>query len=164
MVSPQGLTPGSIELVVNGQLKTETETLTGPAVRDAAMEGDDPARFTASSTINGCSVSGGKCATLQPPPPPPPSYSPDPPLATQFQIFANAAPEALKFGNEETIEDNEESGGEDSASSPITPPMPLFDTGALETADETDEPVSGGGNPALMGQCADGDSECEGEG
>ena len=59
--------------------------------------------------------------------------------------------EDLPFGNEEAIEDNEEDGGEDSASSPIQPPAPLFNTRPLETPGDTDEPGSGGGNPALIG-------------
>ena len=39
----------------------------------------------------------------------------------------------------------------DEASSPISPPTPLFDTRPLNAKDTTDEPVSGGGNPALIG-------------
>ncbi|MEO5809687.1 MAG: hypothetical protein ABIR51_06480, partial [Sphingomicrobium sp.] len=49
------------------------------------------------------------------------------------------------------IADDKESGGNESASSPIVPPQPLFDTRPMETDDETDEPISGGGNSALIG-------------
>ena len=55
--------PGSIDLVVNGQLQTEGGVLTGIAVRDASVEGADLTPFTANSTINGCLLAG---ACVQP--------------------------------------------------------------------------------------------------
>ena len=74
------------------------------------------------------------------------------------------------FGNEDFIDDNDEET-EDSATSPIVPPDPLFDTSALGEESEAaapevgttmrsspgltqpgdvDDPVSGSGNPGLM--------------
>ena len=75
-----------------------------------------------------------------------------------------------EFGNEDFIDDNDEETDEGSTS-PIEPPDPLFDTSELgeEAAEggpvvgtsmrsnpgltepgDVDDPVSGGGNPALM--------------
>ena len=45
---------GFDRLVVNGQLPTEGGTLTGIAVRDALVAGENLLLFTANSTINGC--------------------------------------------------------------------------------------------------------------
>lgn len=149
--TPEGTPPGSIDLIVNGQLETEGGTLTGVDVRDALMDDDDPARFTATSTINGCALAG-PCVFQQPPPP-----NPVPDIAAQITLIGAPTRDDQPFGNEEAIEDNEEDGGEQGAASPIQPPLPLFNTQPLEQSGETDEPVSGGGNPALIGNGSDDD-------
>ena len=81
----------------------------------------------------------------------PPIKDPHPDISTEIQLIGAPSADDVLFGNEEAIEDNEEDGGEDSASSPISPPVPLFNTKPLEQKGDTDEPVSGGGNPALIG-------------
>ena len=58
--------PGSINLVVNGQVVTEGGTLTGIAARDALTEEADLTPFTANSTINGCPLTGA--CVIQPRP------------------------------------------------------------------------------------------------
>ena len=120
-------------------------------MRDALTADTNLTPYTATSTINGCAMTGGACHNIAPPPPPPPTYDPGPPLASEFVLFSEPGIDDLPFGNEETIEDNKEDGGADSASSPILAPQPLFDTQPMEDDDETDEPISGGGNPALIG-------------
>ena len=144
IVSPSGAAPGSIDLNVNGQLIAPSGTLTGVAVRDALMADDNPARFTASSLINGCALTG-PCGSVQAP------LDPTPAISTEIALLTTVPADDALFGNEEAIEDNEEEGGDDSASSPIAPPAPLFNTKPLEQKSDTDEPVSGGGNPALIG-------------
>ncbi|MCY7398963.1 MAG: hypothetical protein LH466_09040, partial [Sphingomonas bacterium] len=144
IVSPAGTASGLIDLNVYGQLVTPTATLTGVAVRDALMANDNPARYFASSLINGCALTG-RCGSVQPP------FVPQPAISTEIALRATPPEDDRLFGNEETIEDNEEEGGDDSASSPIAPPVPLFNTKPLEQKSDTDEPVSGGGNPALIG-------------
>ena len=52
---------------------------------------------------------------------------------------------------------------EDGLTSPIEPPVPLFDSSALGGKGDVDDPVSGGGNPALMETTA-GPSACQSEG
>ena len=138
-------TPPAIDLNVYGQLVTASGTLTGVAVRDALMADDNPARFTAGSLINGCALTGACGATTAPP------LDPQPAISTEIALLATPPADDALFGNEEAIEDNEEEGGDDSASSPISPPAPLFNTKPLEPKSDTDEPVSGGGNPALIG-------------
>ena len=128
---------------------TPDGTLTGVAVRDALMADDDPARFTASSRINGCALTGRVRRDRRRHPIR--SRDPQPAISTEIALLGAPTADDALFGNEEAIEDNEEEGGEDSASSPISPPNPLFNTKPLEQKGDTDEPVSGGGNPALIG-------------
>ena len=150
IVPPEGMAPGSINMVINGQLTGGTAPLTGADVRDAMIPAGSAPNYTSNSSINGCPVSGGACVNIVPPPPPP-HYDPAPPLASEFVLISAPTADDLPFGNEETIEDNKEDGGDNSATSPIVPPQPLFDTRPMETENETDEPISGGGNPALIG-------------
>ena len=53
-----GLRPGSIDLIINGQIVTAGGTLTGIDVRDLLVEGRDLTPFTDNSTINGCLLTG----------------------------------------------------------------------------------------------------------
>ena len=141
--------PGSINLVVNGQVVTEGGTQTGVAARDALIDAEtDITPFTSTSTINGCPLTG---ACIIPPPEPPPEASL---VDSQIDLIGSDPLGDSEFGNEEEIGDNEEGGGE--ASNPISPPQPLFDTRPLIPASDVNDPVSGTGNPALL----DG-KECE---
>ena len=151
VMGTQGLPAGSVDLVANGQLVVDGKPVTGADVRDALTADTDLTPYSSTSTINGCAMTGGACRDIPPPPPPPPTYDPGPPLASEFVLFSEPGIDDLPFGNEESIEDNKEDGGDDSASSPILAPQPLFDTRPMEDDDETDEPISGGGNPALIG-------------
>ena len=63
------------------------------------------------------------------------------------------------FGNEDFIDDNIETTT-DGATSPITPPSPLFDSSALGGKGDVDDPVSGSGNPALMEKGLGGEAAC----
>ena len=169
---------GLIDMVINGQGQGPNGLVNGAAVRDALMAGDDPTRFTATSTINGCSVAGGPCGA-----PPPPIADPGVVLADEIVLFSIGADDKPLFGNEEQIVNNydeifdpgagagasdvvdqltadaeqkqKEEDEADAASSPIEPPNPLFDSRPLNAKDSTDEPISGGGNPALIGSDID---------
>jgi len=141
---------GSINLIVNGQLVTEGGTMTGVAVRDALITPDtDITPFTSNSTINGCPLTG-QCI-IRPPAPPPTSNVVD----NQIDLITNNPLGDSEFGNEPDIDDNEE--GDDGASNPIVPPQPLFDTRPLIPSGDVNDPVSGTGNPALLGS----DAECD---
>ena len=169
--------PGSIDLVVNGQLQTEGGVLTGIAVRDASVEGADLTPFTANSTINGCLLTGACTQVVEPPSPFPPTFTPTPGIQQEIVLLGDDPLPPPPFGNEDVIDDNDE---ETEDTSPIVPPQPLFDTSELGEAEGTgnpafntpmrsnpgltkegdvDDPVSGSGNPALMEEEPTGDEE-----
>ena len=136
--------PGSIDLIVNGQLQTEGGTLTGIAVRDALVEGEDLSPFTANSTINGCELVGD-CSDG-------PIIGPIIGLPTEFSLIIDAGLPELPFDGDETA-------------SAIQAPPALFDTRPLDPDGTVDEPISGSGNPALIGSGpTGGDEQCAASG
>jgi hypothetical protein len=162
-----GLPPGSLDVVINGQIVTGEGTLTGVDVRDALVESEgDLTPFTANSTVNGCLLTGPCVPT--PNNPFPPDFTPTPGIQDEVVLIGDDPMPPPEFGNEDIIDDNDE---ETEDTSPIVPPQPLFDTSELGEADspvnpkfgtpmrsspaikeegDVDDPVSGGGNPALM--------------
>jgi hypothetical protein len=163
--------PGSLDVVINGQIVTANETLTGVEVRDALVAAEeDLTPFTANSTINGCTLTGdciggggGDGGPL------PPGFTPTPGIQDEVVLIDDNDLPPPDFGNEDFIDDNDEETDDDR--SPIDPPQPLFDTSELgeEPADaspevgtsmrsspsvkdsgDIDDPVSGSGNPGLM--------------
>jgi hypothetical protein len=141
---------GSINLVVNGQVLSGGGTLTGVAARDALIDEEtDITPFTSNSTINGCPLTG--VCIIQPQQPPPTADVVD----DQIDLITGNPLGDGEFGNEDSIDDNEE--GDDGANNPISPPQPLFDTRPLIPGGDVNDPVSGTGNPALLGS----DSDCE---
>lgn len=163
-----GLPPNSLDVVINGQIVTGQGTLTGIDVRDAlvASEEGDLTPFTATSTVNGCLLTGACVET--PNNPFPPDFTPTPGIQDEIVLIGDDPAPPPEFGNEDVIDDNDE---ETEDTSPIVPPQPLFDTSEMGEAEGTgnpafnttmrsspgikqegdiDDPVSGGGNPALM--------------
>ena len=123
--------------------------LTGVAVRDAAFpEGSDISSFTANSTINGCPLTG-ECI-IKPPAPPVNGL-----VENQIDLITNNPLGDSEFGNEDAIDDNQE--GDEGRTNPISPPQPLFDTRPLIPSGDVNDPVSGTGNPALLGS----DEQCD---
>ena len=59
----------------------------------------------------------------------------------------------------DSIDDNEE--GDEGDSNPISPPQPLFDTRPLIPSSDVNDPVSGTGNPSLMGSDCDKEDEAQ---
>jgi hypothetical protein len=90
----------------------------------------------------------GECI-IKPPQPPPVADVVD----NQIDLIFSDPLGDSDFGNEDSIDDNED--GDEGANNPIAPPQPLFDTRPLIPSSEIDDPVSGTGNPALVGgeQC-----------
>jgi hypothetical protein len=146
---------GSIDLVINGQIIGESGTVTGLAVRDLLVTEFGTAPFIAGSTINGCPLVGA-CAS-----PPPPKV--DTVKPTDVQLTDNSGLGDLLFGNEPDIDDGQ-AGDEGDLSSPIEPPIPLFDSRPLTQTGDVDDPVSGAGNPSLYGNPSDEDCESEQDG
>ena len=133
--------PGSINLVINGQIITQQGTLTGVAVRDLLVANLGTDRFVVGSTINGCQLTGD-CN--------PPAPKVDLINSTDIQLVDNGALGEALFGNEPDIAGDGE-GEKGDLSSPIAPPMPLFDSRPLDASEDINDPASGAGNPSLYG-------------
>ena len=142
--------PGSIDLVINGQVITQSGTATGIAVRDGLVAEFGTTAFTSSSTINGCQLTGSCSAAA------PPTFGTL--LPTDLQLVDNGGLGDGLFGNETDIDDSVD-GDEGDASSPIEPPVPLFDSRPLDPTDEVNDPASGAGNPSLYGSPDDDEDE-----
>lgn len=149
--------PGSVNLVINGQIQTGAGTLTGIAVRDAMVDEFGTEIFVAGSTINGCELAGS-CATVVDNLPP--SVNTSPPIVA---ILGSDPLGEIAFGNEADIDDSVP-GDLAEKSSPISPPQPLFDTSPLDFDGDVNDPVSGAGNPSLYGADEDEDDEEEDNG
>jgi hypothetical protein len=158
---------GPIEMIINGQLLTQGGLLTGADVLDFLIDANNVGFFTANSSINGCSLTGA-CTSSSPIPP---GSTPTPGIQDVITLIGDDAMPPPPFGNEDVIDDNDEDT-DDSETSPIIPPDPLFDTSELSDAagsdapevvgtpmrstpgltnsGDVDDPVSGSGNPGLM--------------
>ncbi|HUQ13913.1 MAG TPA: hypothetical protein VM055_06525 [Novosphingobium sp.] len=172
---------GGTEIVINGQLQTDTGVLTGREAYDAAiaqakadaMADGEPfaADLKTTSTLNGCGITTGTCSFTGADPVAAisseiaiitqTSLATTPPNKTSDDggdgdgVLEDAADEAvddLEEGGEESGEDKkEEKDAEEAAAAPIAPPTPLINTRALDPAVRVVEPVAGAGNPALIG-------------
>ena len=145
------LAPGSVDLVINGQIATPTGTLTGVAVRDFLVGEFGTTAFVPGSTINGCPLTGSCNAT---------PIRVDTLLRTDVQLTDNGGFGDGLFGNESDIDDGED-GDEGDLSSPIAATNPLFDSRPLNGTGDVDDPVSGTGNPSLMGTSDDDIENCD---
>ena len=133
--SDADLAPGSLDLAINGQIIGEGGTLTGIAVRDLLVTEFGTGIFAAGSTINGCPLVGA-CLTATPP-------RIDTIVRTDVQI-------------------NDPTGLGDGVDGSLTnPPNPLLDTDFLAASGDVDDPVSGAGNPSLMGTSDDEIETCD---
>lgn len=157
VTAPTGAQPGSISVVVNGAFQTPTGIVSGIDAHDLAVDGaDDLSIFSADSQINGCLFSVADCVT------PISAEGPDVigAIAGQFEIVTqDPLGSTPGFAEEQT---NEEGDPEDEVdvqirpsesgpSSPIVPPTPIVNDRPLDTTSQIDEPVTGSGNPALIG-------------
>lgn len=137
------LATGPIELIINGQIVTEGGTITGVPVWEAVVTDEEftPELFTANSSINGCLLTATTCSQLvDPDPEPRPPVDPPRPDLT----FGTEPPLVDKlFAREETA-----CGG--------ASPDALVAECALSDERLIEEPVTGSGNPALMGDTGDG--------
>ncbi|URD60097.1 hypothetical protein M8312_09850 [Sphingomonas sp. KRR8] len=124
-----------IELIVNGQIIQANGSATGGFAVQSALaraRASSGVRFTANSSVNGCLVSAISCGPLN---------------ATRDEDihigFLPPLPDKL-FGDDDDGDGRKKSGA-------ITPAEKLVDRRPLERVQPIDEPVSGAGNPAMMG-------------
>jgi hypothetical protein len=158
--------PGGLDIVFNGQLQRPDGTiLTGRQAFDvalAAAKADlDPGEtfgtdLVAGSTFNGCVILSGSCGGGS-------DSDPVKAISSEIKLVTNAtlddspvAPMAddMDEGDAGDGQDDEEDES-DEGSSPIEPPMPLINTRALDGDVDVTDPVSGSGNPALIGSPVD---------
>ncbi len=165
VVAPHQPPTGGVEVVINGQFQTSTGTLTGRAASDlvqanAKTETDAFAGFSSTSQLNGCLFLGGACAGAL-------AADPVASISSEITVVTGAAlddsptaPTAddADEGEDGSSEDKDEDDDGDPGASPIAPPTPLINTRQLNPNVNVVEPVSGAGNPALLGSAVNEDT------
>lgn len=150
---------GPLDVVAFGRLGNDDGTFTtnDNAFDQTGFSLDNGVSYTETASFNGCLINTG-CAA--PPPPPPPLPSPPPPVDPVGEVVNDAvediATDVMQTAEQEqqtaiTEEQEEEAAEEATAKSPITKPVAIISTRAIDADPDIDEPVSGGGNPALIG-------------
>jgi len=128
------LAAGSIDMAINGQIIAEGATLTGIAVRDLLVTEFGTNIFVAGSTINGCPLTGS----------------------------CSAAPPRIDTIVRTDVQINDGNGLGDGVDGSLSnPPNPLLDTDFLGQSGDVDDPVSGAGNPSLIGTSEDDTEVCD---
>ncbi|ANY21072.1 hypothetical protein A6F68_02578 [Tsuneonella dongtanensis] len=165
VIAPDSPPTGGVEIVINGQFRTSTGTATGVGAfalvqADPTPDSEQFAGFSSTSQLNSCLFLGSVCANGATDPVA--SVSSEIALAiTSVLADAPSAPEAASADEGEDTsgesESAEEEGEGESASSPIAPPAPLINTRPLNPDANVVEPVSGAGNPALLGSAVNED-------
>jgi filamentous hemagglutinin family protein len=157
--APEEPPVGGVEVVINGQFKTETGTVTGRAAfdmvkADAETEPEPFAGFSDASQLNGCTFLGATCTQTS-------TSDPVAAVSSEITMVTSAtlddSPDAPAANDADEGDDG--SGDDDdsgnSGAAPITPPAPLINTRQLNPNIEVVEPVAGAGNPALLGSAVD---------
>lgn len=140
---------GSVDAIINGRVANSSgEFLTGADTlnRIAFETPEDPALFSAGSTVNGCLLNGGGC----------PIGGPPPVSEVSADTISSNLREIVNEQSDEPAEDEEERAAELAAAatgkkSPIAPNIPVVNTSRLNTSPTVTDPITGGGNPKLSG-------------
>ena len=157
VVAPDQPPTGGVEVVVNGQFRDNGTTTTGRdaynlVISDAAGDSTAFAGFSTTSQFNGCLFTGG-CLSSQ-------VSDPIASVASEIVIVTNGAlddsPKApgaddSDEGDDGSSDQKDDDDAADTSSAPIAPPAPLINTRPLSPNTDVEEPVSGAGNPALLG-------------
>lgn len=122
-----------IELIVNGQIIQPNGTATGGFAVQSALA-KTGVSFTANSSVNGCLVSAASCA--------PPTV-----VTRDEDIHLGLLPTLP----DKLFGDDDDGDGKKNKASAITPAEKLVDRKPIERVQPIDEPVSGAGNPAMIG-------------
>jgi len=152
----EGTQVGSLEIIANIQLLTTGSPLTGFAVHDTLIDDSNRRFYASASMINGCLVSVTVCFVPQE-------------EVVQFsepgqdEFFSFLTDEQLAVEEElpdDSVSEEERKKRQALADagrySPIPPPAPLINTQPLNPPVIIEEPVSGSGNPALLGRVGQG--------
>ncbi|HEX7854122.1 MAG TPA: hypothetical protein VF503_10540 [Sphingobium sp.] len=147
------LSPGSVDLIINGQLQESGGLLAGSAVLNFLIDDTNRAYFTPGSSINGCPVAGGSCFVANDVEIPAQILQSDNLLVTQIPPGFNQPGQPQSDNPDETAEEQRERelAEKEARSLPIPPPTSLINTQPLNPTTDLDEPISGSGNPSLIG-------------
>jgi hypothetical protein len=160
-----GQTASAVLIVINGQFVGTPAPITGATAFMQFIQQTKLTGITADSQFNGCLLSAGTCGM---------TTAPAPDLSTQIQVLQTpalpsapaivaavqqASPEVTADPQQQEqtadkpteAEQKDEKEAKASAKAPIAPPAPMIDTRPLSPPVSVDEPVAGGGNPALFG-------------
>lgn len=126
------------------------------AVRDALTLDGQGQGFSSVSSVNGCLLTAASCDGVAPPQP------------TEDPVVATIATDVLAIVTGDVVPPailtDEEAGQAGGERGPIVPPVSLISTGAMQSDELIEEPVTGGGNPSLMSTPAETGSANNGDG
>lgn len=150
VLQSDNMTAGAVDAVINGRVAngsggflTNDDTLSGVTIEPPA----DAALFSAGSTINGCLLNGGGCPIVNPPSP----------SEETTATIASTVREVIheENGNKQTEEEEERAAELTPAAtgkkSPIAPNIPVVNTTRLSSSPTVTDPITGSGNPNLIG-------------
>lgn len=146
-ITPPDTPPsGGVEVVINGAFQTDTGVVSGRAAYELlASDPDlDPTGFSTLAQLNSCLLVGG-C----------PSENNEPPIADEIDMIGQNPigddPAVADDPDEEEKTEEEKAAEAATEGAPIAPPAPLIDTRPLNPPATITEPITGSGNPALIG-------------
>jgi len=150
VLDSENMTTGAVDAVINGRVAnasggflTNNDTASGVTFESAA----DATLFSAGSTTNGCLLTGGGCPT---------GTTPSTPVDDNKTIASDVRGLVHEQSADEPDEDEEERAAEltpgaTSKKSPIAPNIPVVNTGRLDSSPAVNDPITGSGNPNLIG-------------
>lgn len=147
-VTPPDVPPtGGISVIINGAFDTPSGLVSGAAAYNLLVN-DPEVSFTGiatDSTLNGCALSVGSCG----------SGDTINPTSGEFQTLAadklGDEPFTQQEGDSSQEQEDEAQASAATSKAPIAPPAPLISTRPLRPPVNITEPLTGGGNPALLG-------------
>lgn len=130
-----------VKVIINGRFQTESGDVTGRDAFDLIVNNAESLEgISDDSQVNGCAFVGGSCTT-----PVVEEEAPPPVSSAEIEVLTEDQAE------EEPFDTEEEEEAEQAASAPIAPPVVLINSSPLNPDVDIDDPVSGTGNPALIG-------------
>lgn len=142
--------PGTLDVIISGRFINPD--VTGTVLHDQLLTTQNAASFTAQSSANNCLFSTIACVAPVPPTPDNVLTFDNLTIGALAQIATAPAVQELASYEETDQERRErEQGGEVAKKALIVPPAPLISTRPLNPPTDIEEPISGSGNPGLVG-------------
>lgn len=141
VITPTGVSAtgaaSPLGMVIYGALDSPTGVISGAPVRDAVIGTTPITGFSATSSINGCLLSAATCVQ---------SNDESVTVATDVRDLSDSTEEQIV-----TEEEEEEARESATSRAPIVRPVVIIDTRPLDANPLINEPVTGSGNPGLIG-------------